>query len=152
VLHHSQYIKRLIDEGKIRLNYSHSKVVYHNPCELGRGSGIYDEPIEVLAHVADLQRTEYDGKNSLCCGGSLANLKLDSRKKTQIATFTASELIKSKPDILATACPLCKKTLSNVTQTRVADIAEIVAGEISAIQKKKSRISILNIKELANIS
>jgi Fe-S oxidoreductase len=152
VLHHSQYIKRIIDEGKIRLNYSHSKVVYHNPCELGRGSGIYDEPIEVLAHVADLQRTEYDGKNSLCCGGSLANLKLDSRKKTQIATFTASELIKSKPDILATACPLCKKTLSNVTQTRVADIAEIVAGEISAIQKKKSRISILNIKELANIS
>jgi Fe-S oxidoreductase len=152
VLHHSQYIKRLINEGTLRLNYSHRKVVYHNPCELGRGSGIYDEPLEVLAHVADLQRTEYDGEDSLCCGGSLANLKLDSQKRAKIATDTASELTKCKPDILATACPLCKKTFSNVTETKVADIAEIVAGEISEIQKKKSRISVLNIKELAGIS
>jgi Fe-S oxidoreductase len=152
VLHHSQYIKRLIEEGSIRLNYSHKTVVYHNPCELGRGSGIYDEPAEVLAHVTDLQRTEYEGDNSLCCGGSLANLKLDSQKRALIATDTASELTKCKPDILATACPLCKKTFSNVTETRVADIAEIVAEEISEVQKKKSRISVLNIKELAGIS
>jgi Fe-S oxidoreductase len=152
VLHHSQYIKRLIEEGQVRLNYSHKRVVYHNPCELGRGSGIYEEPLEVLAHVTDLQRTEYDGENSLCCGGSLANLKLDSGKKALIAADTASELTKCKPDILATACPLCKKTFSNATDIKVADIAEIVAGEISEIQKKKSRISALNIKELASIS
>jgi Fe-S oxidoreductase len=152
VLHHSQYINRIIDEGAIRLNYSHKKVIYHNPCELGRGSGIYDEPLSVLAHVADLQTTEYDRENSLCCGGSLANIKLDSQRKAMIATDTAATLTKSKPDILATACPLCKKTLSNATGTRVADIAEIVAGEISEIQKKKSRVSVLNIKELAGIS
>jgi Fe-S oxidoreductase len=152
VLHHSQYIKRLIEEGTLRLNYSHKKVVYHNPCELGRGSGIYDEPLDVLAHVTDLQRTEYDGEDSLCCGGSLANLKLDSQKRVRIATDAANELTKCKPDILATSCPLCKKTFSNVTGTKVADIAEIVAGEISEIQKKKSRISVLNIKELAGIS
>jgi Fe-S oxidoreductase len=152
VLHHTQYIKRLIDDGSIRLNYSHKKVVYHNPCELGRGSGIYDEPAEVLAHVADLQRTGYDGAKSLCCGGSLGNLKLDARKKALIASDTASELTRCKPDILATACPLCKKTFANVTETKVADIAEIVAGEISQIQKRKSRISVLNIKELAGIS
>jgi Fe-S oxidoreductase len=152
VLHHSQYIKRIIDEGAIRLNYSHKKVIYHNPCELGRGSGIYDEPLSVLAHVADLQTTEYDRENSLCCGGSLANIKLDSQRKAMIATDTAEALTKSKPDILATACPLCKKTLSNATGIRVADIAEIVAGEISEIQKKKSRVSVLNIKELAGIS
>ena len=152
VLHHSQYIKRLIEDGTVRLNYSHKKVVYHNPCELGRGSGIYNEPLEVLAHVTDLQRTEYDRANSLCCGGSLGNLKLDSRKRAMIAADTANELTKCKPDILATACPLCKKTFSNVTDTKVADIAEIVAEEISEIQKKKSRISVLNIKELAGIS
>jgi Fe-S oxidoreductase len=152
VLHHSQYIKRVIDEGNVRLNYSHKKIVYHNPCELGRGSGIYDEPLAVLAHVADLQRTEYDGKDSLCCGGSLANLKLDSQNRRMIATETAVKLTKSKPDIIATACPLCKKTFSNVTETKVADIAEIVASEISDIQKKKSRVSVLNIKELAGIS
>jgi Fe-S oxidoreductase len=152
VLHHSQYIKRLIEDGAVRLNYSHKKVVYHNPCELGRGSGIYNEPLEVLAHVTELHGTEFDGVNSLCCGGSLANLKLDSRGKSMIAADTASELTKCKPDILATACPLCKKTFSNATEIRVADIAEIVAEEISEIQKKKSRISVLNIKELASIS
>lgn len=152
VLHHSQYLKRVIEEGTVRLNYSHKKVVYHNPCELGRGSGIYDEPLAVLAHVADLQRNEYDGENSRCCGGSLADIKLDSQKRVKIAADAASELTKSKPDILATACPLCKKTFSNVTETKVADIAEIVASEISEIQKKKSRISVLNIKELAGIS
>jgi Fe-S oxidoreductase len=152
VLHHSQYIKRLIEEGSIRLNYSHKKIVFHSPCELGRGSGIYNEPVEVLAHVADLQRTEYDGEKSLCCGGSLANLKIDSQKRYMIARDAAAEMTKGKPDILATACPLCKKTFSNCTSTKVADIAEIVAGEISEIQKKKSRISVLNIKELAGIS
>jgi Fe-S oxidoreductase len=152
VLHHSQYIKRLIEEGTVRLNYSHKRVVYHNPCELGRGSGIYEEPLEVLSHVTDLQRTAYDGVNSLCCGGSLANLKLNSGKKALIAADAASELTKCKPDILATACPLCKKTFSNATEIRVADIAEIVADEISEIQKKKSKISALNIKELVSIS
>jgi Fe-S oxidoreductase len=152
VLHHSQYIKRLIDDGAIRLNYSHQKVVYHNPCELGRGSGIYNEPLDVLSFVSELQHTEFDGANSLCCGGSLGNLKIDSKSRTAIASDVACELTKCDPDIIATACPLCKKTLANATDYKVADIAEIVANEISAIQKKKSRISVLNIRELAEIS
>ena len=61
-------------------------------------------------------------------------------------------LTSGKPDILATACPMCKKTLSAMTDTRVADIAEIVAEEISDIQKKKSVTSGLNIRELVDIS
>jgi Fe-S oxidoreductase len=152
VLHHSQYIRKLIEDGTIRLNYSHKKVVYHDPCELGRGSGIYNEPREVMAYVAELQNTEYDYGNSLCCGGSLANLKLDHQKKTGIAADAALKLTRRNPDILATSCPLCKKTFSKVSKTRVADIAEIVAEEISEVQKKKSRVAMLNIKELANIS
>lgn len=152
VLHHSQYIRKLIEEGSIRLNYSHKKVAYHDPCELGRGSGIFNEPREVLSYVAELQNTEYDSENSLCCGGSLANLKLDHQKKTSIASDVALKLTKGNPDILATSCPLCKKTFSKVSKTKVADIAEIVAEQISEVQKKKSRISTLNIKELMNIS
>jgi Fe-S oxidoreductase len=152
VLHHTQYIRKLIEEGSIRLNYSHKKVAYHDPCELGRGSGIFNEPREVLAYVAELQNTEYDSENSLCCGGSLANLKLDHQKKTSIASDAALKLTKGNPDILATSCPLCKKTFSKISKTKVADIAEIVAEQISEVQKKKSRISMLNIKELMNIS
>lgn len=152
VLHHSQYIRRLIEEGAIRINYSRNKVVFHDPCELGRGSGIYDEPREVLEHVAVLQKTNYDSHNSLCCGGSLGNIKLDQESRNKIASDVVKKLTAGKPDILATACPLCKKTLSKVTDTRVADIAEIVAAEISAIQKKKRKTQGLNIRELVNIS
>jgi Fe-S oxidoreductase len=151
VLHHSQYIRKLIENDAVRLNYSHKKVAYHNPCELGRGSGIFNEPREVLAYVAELQNTEYDSENSLCCGGSLANLKLDNQKRSIIASDVVMKLTTGDPDILATACPLCKKTFSKATETKVEDIAEIVADQISEVQKKKSRISVLNIKELANI-
>ena len=152
ILHHSQYIKKLIETGALRMNYSHKKIVYHDPCELGRGSGIFKEPREILAHVADLQNTQYDSENSLCCGGSLANIMLDSQKKTIIAADVVKKLTEGNPEILATACPLCKKTFSKVSETEVRDIAEIIADEISEVQKKKSRIPILNINQLADIS
>ena len=152
ILHHSQYINRIIEEGQIRLNYSRQKVVFHDPCELGRASGIYREPRKVLSYVAELQNTEFDGEKSLCCGGSIANIKLDQRRRTDIAGDVTARMTAGNPDILATGCPLCKKTLTKISGVRVADIAEIVAGEISAVQKKKKRTSVMNIKELINIS
>ncbi|MZP55400.1 MAG: hypothetical protein GT600_08140, partial [Bacteroidales bacterium] len=53
------------------------------------------------------------------------------RQKNKIAADAASALTKGNPEILATACPLCKKTFTTVTDTRVADIAEIVAEAIA---------------------
>lgn len=152
VLHHSQYIKRLIDEGSVRMNYSNKTIAYHDPCELGRGSGVYEEPRQVLSYIAKLQKTGYKREDSLCCGGSLGSLKIVQSVRKSIASDVASKLTRGNPDILATACPLCKKTLSAVTGIRVADIAEIVAEEISDIQKKKRKTSGLNIRELVDIS
>jgi Fe-S oxidoreductase len=120
----------LIDNGSLKLNFLRTKVAYHSPCELGRGSGVYDEPKEVLQHVARLQKTKFDDENSLCCGGSLGNIKLDYRSKSKIASFAANELTRSNPDVLATACPLCKKSFSAATITKVSDISEIVAEAI----------------------
>jgi len=130
VLHHSQFIKRLIKEGKLKLNFMRKRVVYHTPCDLGRGSGVYEEPKEVLSHVIQLQNTDYEDENSLCCGGSLANMKINHMTRKKIAGDAAAELTKDNPDILATSCPLCKKTFAEVAATRVADIAEIVAEAI----------------------
>lgn len=138
VLHHSQFIKNLIEEGSLKLNFLHRKVTYHAPCDLGRGSGVYNDPKDVLRHVVRLQETDFEDENSLCCGGSLGNMKISSRQKSMIAHDVATELTKGNPDILATSCPLCKKTLSAATTTRVADISEIVADAIvrTAIKKK----------------
>jgi Fe-S oxidoreductase len=130
IMHHSQFIKMLIDEGKVKMNFLHQKVVYHSPCDLGRGSGVYEEPLEVLRHVSILEGSDFEAEKSLCCGGSLGNMKIDSRQKRKIAEDAAAQLTKSEPDILATACPLCKKTFSSATQTSVQDIAEIVADSL----------------------
>jgi Fe-S oxidoreductase len=152
VLHHTQFIKKLIDEGLVKMNFLHTKVVYHSPCDLGRGSGVYSEPEFVLNHVSRLEKTNFEDENSLCCGGSLANTKISSLNRKKIAFDTANELTKNNPEILATACPLCKKTFTPVTNTRVADISEIVA-EALLVNPVKNTISshIKAIKELANI-
>jgi Fe-S oxidoreductase len=139
VLHHSQFIKNLIDDGSIKLKFLRKKVTYHTPCDLGRGSGVYDEPRDVLRYVSRLQKTDYDDENSLCCGGSLGNMKISYQKKHKIACDAAAMLTKDNPDILATSCPLCKKTFAAATNTRVADISEIVAEAIVLPQLIKSK-------------
>ena len=152
VLHHTQFIKRLIDDGLLKMNFLRKKVVYHSPCELGRGSGVYEEPKDVLRYVARLEKSKFEDGNSLCCGGSLANMKISSADKKKIALGTTIELTRNNPDILATACPLCKKTFSGVTETRVADISEIVAEAlIMKPLKKNSSNHISSIKELAKL-
>ena len=153
VLHHTQFIKNMIDKGSLKMNFLRKRVVYHTPCDLGRGSGIYDEPKEVLKHVSRLEKSKFEDENSLCCGGSLGNMKISYQKKNKIARDTAAELTKGNPDILATACPLCKKTFSAATETRVADISEIVAEAIMqpGIKKNISK-HVTSIKELVNIS
>ncbi len=130
VMHHSEFINLLIEEGSLRLGYLHRKVVYHDPCELGRGSGIFEEPREVISYVAELQQSSQEGNMSLCCGGSLGNLTLSSGKRALIAADAARTLTMSSPDELITACPLCKKTFSQATETKVSDIAELVAAAL----------------------
>jgi Fe-S oxidoreductase len=152
VLHHTQFIKRLIDAGQVRMNFTRKRVVYHSPCDLGRGSGVYDEPAEVLKHVAVLETSMFEEENSLCCGGSLGNMKISQPQRSKIASDAARALTQGNPDILATACPLCKKTFSPVTQTKVADIAEIIAGAMvcEPSVKQLTRKSVV-IKQTADI-
>jgi Fe-S oxidoreductase len=152
VMHHSQFLKMLIDKGSVKLNFLRKKVAYHTPCDLGRGSGVYAEPKDVLRYVARLQETLFEDENSLCCGGSLGNMKISHQKKSMIARHTAAELTKGNPDILVTSCPLCKKTLGAATETKVADIAEVVA-EALVLPRKNSMIPdpYRKIKEPAGI-
>lgn len=132
VMHHTEFINLLIEEGSLRLGYLHRRVAYHDPCELGRGSGIYTAPREVISYVAEMQPVVQEGAESLCCGGSLANMTLSSEKRSLIARNAASVLTADSPDELITSCPLCKKTFSQATAVKVADIAELVADALPA--------------------
>lgn len=132
VLHYTQFIKRLADEGKLKLTAGEERIVYHDPCELGRGCGVYKEPREVLAQVGTLVKAAKEGDESICCGGSLGSLTLDSRDRAKITESSVGNLLVNNPQTIVTACPLCLKTFSeSVPETvKVQDFAETVSRHL----------------------
>jgi Fe-S oxidoreductase len=130
ILHHSEYLLRLIDEEKIQVNRQGITAVYHDPCELGRGSGIYNQPRKVLSGTLQLQSTETEKEKALCCGGSLANIKISNTERKKITADAIQVLTVNNPDVLITSCPLCKKTFSQSAPVQVLDIAEIVSKSL----------------------
>jgi len=136
VLHHTQYLNRLVEQKLLPVQADNKKVVYHDPCELGRGAGIYDEPRKLLTHVATLVATKHEKQDSLCCGGSLGNLEIEATNRSLIAKDVVDELTKTNPDVIATACPLCKKTFIKVSNVQVLDVAELIAMSIPEKNEK----------------
>ncbi|MCQ2285079.1 MAG: (Fe-S)-binding protein [Bacteroidales bacterium] len=130
IYHHTEYINMLIKSGKLKVKKGDLKVTYHDPCELGRGCGIYKEPRKVLKAVATLLKTKNEKENSLCCGMNLGNTVLSLDQQTTIRNTALDNLMQPQPDVIATACPMCKKAFMHGTQTEVKDIAEIVAEQL----------------------
>ena len=127
-MHHTEYLNDLIRNKLITPHQSELKTVFHNPCELGRGCDVYAAPDQVLQTVSHKLATVYDGKNSLCCGGSLANIHIDPGQRTRISSDAVKAYLSYQPDLLVTACPLCKKTFMKTdTAVPIKDIAEVVA-------------------------
>lgn len=140
VLHYTQYIKRLVDEGRLKLNAGGESIVYHDPCELGRGCGVYAEPRNVLSQVGTLVKAGKEGDESVCCGGSLGSLTLDARDRAKITESSLANLVVNKPQTIVTACPLCLMTFSGPAldavnaegnQVKVNDFAEVVSRSVS---------------------
>ena len=130
VLHHSEYILRLIRAGRLALTHGTTRYTYHDPCELGRGSGIYDEPRAVIEAVGELLEPASTRENALCCGSSVANLAISDPQQVQIARSVAAEMEATGAEVIVTACPLCKKAIGRGTQRAVVDLSEIVAGAL----------------------
>ena len=131
VLHHSEYILRLLQQGRLRVKYSTEQTfAYHDPCELGRGSGIYEQPRAVIEAIGQLLEPAHNRKNALCCGSSLANTSIDDKQQLTIASGVAEEMDATGAKTLVTACPLCKKAIARGTKSKVVDLSEIVAGNL----------------------
>ncbi len=129
VIHHSQYIARAIEQGKIISGENCGEVTYHDPCELGRGLGIYSEPRAVISLFTKLIELPQSGKSGYCCGHSLANSKLLHKDKDSINSSVV-DMVKS--DTLITACPQCKSAfLANKKSVKVMDLSELVASRLS---------------------
>ena len=135
LLHHSQFIARLIREGRIKLKKPlEVSVAYHDPCDLGRNSRVFDEPREVVNALPGVKFREFPSNRefALCCGGGgdveIANPKITEKVSMQIIDEAEEVSI----DTIATACQQCKRVIKAAANMhegkrfQVKDIAELV--------------------------
>ncbi len=126
VLHHTEYIERLINEGRINISKDEMRYVYHDPCELGRGCNVYEAPRNVMKTVGNLVEAEKSGKESICCGGSLGSLTLTFDRRRALTENALRNLTAADPEVIVTACPLCLSTFNRYADRPVRDIAEVI--------------------------
>ena len=140
VIHHTQLIQGLIDEGKLKASngefFKGKKITYHDPCYLGRANGVYEAPREILQQLdADLVEMKRCKTNGLCCGAGGAQMFKEPEKGDKdINVERAEEALSLNPNIIAAGCPFCMTMLSDgvkhfekENEVQVLDLAEITA-------------------------
>ena len=126
VVHHTEYMLELVRAGRLTLDGGAGSVVYHDPCELGRGCGVYEQPRELLRQAGELVEAKENREMSICCGGSLGSLTLGFNKREDMTRNALANLTVNDPETIVTACPLCKSTFDRYADRPVEDIAETV--------------------------
>lgn len=126
VVHHSQYLNELVKSGALKVDKEDTRMVYHDPCELGRGCGIYEEPRELLSKVCELVPAGHERDESICCGGSVGSITLSHEERVHITDAAVEDLMTNHPQEIVTACPLCLKTFSPRSARKVRDLAEVI--------------------------
>ncbi len=136
VVHISQYLFELINEGRLDLTGEYrKKVTYHDPCYLGRHNGIYNEPREVLKKIPGLELIEMpdSGEESLCCGGGGGRIWMETPKGERFSDLRIDQAVGVGAEVLATCCPYCithfeesRLTLENSEAAEIKDITEIL--------------------------
>ncbi len=140
VIHHTQLIQGLIDEGKLKASngefFKGKKITYHDPCYLGRANGVYEAPREILQQLdADLVEMKRCKTNGLCCGAGGAQMFKEPEKGDKdINIERIEEALSLSPNIIAAGCPFCMTMLSDgvkhfekENEVQVLDLAEITA-------------------------
>ncbi len=136
VVHISQYLFELIDEGRLELTKEYGKkITYHDPCYLGRHNEIYDEPREILKKISGLELNEMlDSRvDSLCCGGGGGRIWMETPKGERFSDLRLEQAMEVGAEVLVTSCPYCianfedsRLTLNVTENLEVKDITEII--------------------------
>ncbi|MEO5975611.1 MAG: (Fe-S)-binding protein [Chryseolinea sp.] len=140
VMHHSQFLQLLINEGKVKMKgggaFKGKKITYHDSCYLGRANNIYEAPREVLESLdADLIEMKRCKTTGLCCGAGGAQMFKESEKGNQdINIARTEEALSTGASTIAVACPFCMTMISDgiknknkESEVKVKDIAELIA-------------------------
>jgi Fe-S oxidoreductase len=120
VVHISQYLAELVDEGRLKLDGKiDKKVTFHDPCYLGRHNDIYDQPRDLLRQISGLKLIEMPDsrEESLCCGGGGGRIWAETTKEERFSDIRVAQARDAGAEILATSCPYC---ISNFEESRLA--------------------------------
>ena len=129
VVHTSQYLLELLNEGKLEpVKEYRKKVTFHDPCYLGRHNGIYDEPREVLNKIPGIEIIEMadSREDSLCCGGGGGRIWMETPKEERFSDIRVEQAVEAGAEVLVTSCPYC---ITNFEDSRLVrnyeDIIEV---------------------------
>jgi len=136
--HHSELLARHRTKLPLLAEDAREKVVYHDPCYLGRYRGVYDEPREVLSRTVDLREAPRHRERSFCCGAGGGQMFLGEEKGKRINIARAQELTATGAETVAAACPFCASMFRDALRAvsdrppNLLDIAQIVARGLDA--------------------
>ena len=138
VVHHTQFLKQLLDEGKLKVEggrFSGKRITFHDPCYLGRANNEYEAPRAVLAKLErELIEMKSCKAKGLCCGAGGAQMFKDAEAgKKEINIERTEQALDTQPDIIAAGCPFCNTMMTDGVKNKekegsiaVMDIAELI--------------------------
>jgi Fe-S oxidoreductase len=139
VIHHTQLINQLFEEGKIKVEggaFKGKRITYHDSCYLGRANGIYEAPRTLIEKLdAELVEMKRCKSNGLCCGAGGAQMFKEAEKgNKEVNIERIEEALETKAEIVAAACPFCMtmmrdgvKNKEKENEVQVFDIVELIA-------------------------
>ncbi|WP_028374646.1 (Fe-S)-binding protein [Leeuwenhoekiella sp. MAR_2009_132] len=140
VLHHTQFLKSLIDEGRLTVEggkYKGKRITFHDPCYLARANRIYEAPRDLLrkleVELVEMKRCKTKG---FCCGAGGAQMFKEPEPGTKDVNIERTEeALEIKPDVIAAGCPFCNTMMTDGVKNKekedsveVLDIAEMIAN------------------------
>ncbi|MEU7182339.1 MULTISPECIES: (Fe-S)-binding protein [Streptomyces] len=124
VIHHTQLLQHLIDEGKlVPVTPVEGLITYHDPCYLGRHNKVYTPPREIIAKVPGLRNEEMHRhkERGFCCGAGGARMWMEERIGKRVNNERVDEALSLNPDIVSTACPFCLVMLTDSVNAKKND-------------------------------
>jgi Fe-S oxidoreductase len=140
VMHHTQFLKTLLEEGRLTIEggkFKGKRITFHDPCYLGRANNVYEAPRELIQKLdAELVEMKNCKRNGLCCGAGGAQMFKDAEKgDKEINVERTEQALETKPEIIATGCPFCNTMMTDGVKikeqestAKVMDIAELIAN------------------------
>ncbi len=145
IAHFSEVLASLIKEEKLKpkKDFGGIKVTYHDPCYLGRHSGIYDAPRDVIKSLpgVELVEMERNREQSMCCGGGGGGLWMEKLKGERLSDLRVEEALATGANVLATACPYCITMFEDSIRTLNVD-DKIVVKDVTELFLESMEINI----------